>query len=78
MIQLSGVRAGMTVADIGAGDGYYVARLSLVVGASGHVLGEDIVPPYLALLSRRVASENLSNGAEAGRHRDHPRSKRAD
>lgn len=73
VIRLSGVRAGMTVADIGAGDGYYVARLSPVVGASGHVLGEDIVPQYLALLSRRVASENLSNVSVVAGTPDDPR-----
>ena len=73
VIQLSGVRAGMTVADIGAGDGYYVARLSPVVGASGHVLGEDIIPQYLALLSRRVASENLGNVSVVAGTPDDPR-----
>ena len=73
VIQLSGVRAGMTVADIGAGDGYYVARLSPVVGASGHVLGEDIVPQYLALLSRRVASEQLNNVSVVTGTPDDPR-----
>jgi SAM-dependent methyltransferase len=73
VIQLSGVRTGMTVADIGAGDGYYVARLSPVVGASGHVLGEDIVPQYLALLSRRVASEHLGNVSVVAGTQDDPR-----
>src|SRR4051812_39726155 len=38
----AGVRPGMTVADIGAGSGYYVVRLSPVVGASGRVIAEDI------------------------------------
>ena len=73
VIQLSGVHAGMTVADIGAGDGYYVARLSPVVGASGHVLGEDIIPEYLALLSRRVASEKLGNVSMVTGTPDDPR-----
>lgn len=57
----AGVRAGMTVADIGAGDGYYVARLSPLVGPSGRVFGQDIVPSYLSLLARRVRSTPLSN-----------------
>jgi SAM-dependent methyltransferase len=61
VIALSGVRSGMTVADIGAGDGYYVARLSPAVGATGRVLGEDIVPQYLEILRTRVADEKLSN-----------------
>ena len=61
VIELAGVRRGMTVADIGAGDGYYVARLSPIVGVTGRVLGEDIVPDYLDLLRRRVARDGLRN-----------------
>ena len=61
VIALAGVRPGMTVADIGAGDGYYVARLSPVVGTTGRVVGEDIMPDYLALLRRRVANDGLRN-----------------
>lgn len=61
VIALAGVRAGMTVADIGAGDGYYVARLSTVVGPTGTVFGEDVIPDYLALLERRIKSERLTN-----------------
>jgi SAM-dependent methyltransferase len=59
--RLAGIRRGQAVADIGAGDGYYVARLSPLVGASGVVYGQDIVPDYLALLQRRVARDRLAN-----------------
>ena len=55
------VRPGMSVADIGAGNGYYVDRLSRRVGPSGRVLAEDVVPAYLATLQRRVAQTGLSN-----------------
>ena len=58
---LAGVTRGMTVADIGAGDGYYVARLSPMVGATGRVFGQDIIPAYLELLARRVQSDGLRN-----------------
>lgn len=61
VIALSDIRAGMTVADIGAGDGYYVVRVSPVVGPTGHVLGEDIMPQYLDLLRNRVTAEGLRN-----------------
>lgn len=59
--RLAGIRRGQTVADIGAGDGYYVARLSPLVGDSGVVFGQDIVPDYLALLQRRVTRDRLTN-----------------
>ena len=61
VIALAGVKPGMTVADIGAGDGYYVARLSPIVGGTGHVVGEDIMPVYIDLLRRRVARDGFRN-----------------
>src|SRR6266480_7894040 len=35
LVRLLGIKAGMTVADIGAGSGYYVVRLSPIVGSNG-------------------------------------------
>ncbi|MCE2900303.1 MAG: class I SAM-dependent methyltransferase [Gemmatimonas sp.] len=61
VVRLAKIRAGMQVADIGAGDGYYVARLSPLVGATGRVFGQDIIPDYLTLLQRRVRREALAN-----------------
>ena len=55
------VAPGMTVADIGAGSGYYVPRLAARVGPSGRVLAQDVVPSYLDALARRVQQEGLSN-----------------
>lgn len=55
------VGPGMAVADIGAGSGYYVERLSRRVGPSGRVLAQDVVPSYLAGLQRRVTREGLAN-----------------
>src|SRR5262249_25440030 len=37
VVRLLGIKSGMTVADIGAGSGYYVTRLSPVVGPTGRV-----------------------------------------
>lgn len=45
---------GETVADIGAGSGYYVVRLSPRVGPSGKVLAEDVTRTYLTALEQRV------------------------
>ncbi|WP_375464239.1 class I SAM-dependent methyltransferase [uncultured Methylobacterium sp.] len=53
--------AGQTVADVGAGSGYYVTRLSPVVGPRGRVLAEDVMPLYLADLERRLRRAGLSN-----------------
>lgn len=61
VIQLAGVRPGMWVADVGAGQGYYTVRLAPVVGAKGRVLAEDIVPLTRDQLSDRVQRERLDN-----------------
>ena len=54
------VEPGLTVADIGAGSGYYTVRLAGRLGATGHVFAEDVVPEYLERLARRVANEGLA------------------
>lgn len=55
------VRPGMTVADIGAGDGYYTVRLAQRVGPDGRVLAQDIMPRVIERLADRVARERLDN-----------------
>ena len=62
-MQLAGVRAGMWVADVGAGEGYYTVRLAKVVGAKGRVLAEDIVPEVADQLTDRVQRQRLDNVA---------------
>jgi SAM-dependent methyltransferase len=54
LVHLLGITSGMTVADIGAGSGYYVVRLSPIVGPQGRIIAEDIVPEYLQDLRRRA------------------------
>lgn len=61
VMNVLGIRAGQRVADIGAGDGYYVRHLSQRVGATGVVFGQDIEPRYLELLRDRVESSGWSN-----------------
>ena len=63
VIQLAGVAPGMSVADIGAGEGYYTVRLAPVVGRHGRVLAEDIVPEVEDRLVQRVHRESLDNVA---------------
>src|SRR5437762_11771249 len=63
VMQLAGVKPGMSVADVGAGEGYYTVRLAPVVGAKGRVLAEDIQPEVRDALSDRVQRERLDNVA---------------
>ncbi|MBB4155164.1 SAM-dependent methyltransferase [Sphingomonas jinjuensis] len=57
----AGIKPGMTVADIGAGEGYYTIRLASRVGKDGRVLAEDIVASVRDTLAERVARERLEN-----------------
>jgi ubiquinone/menaquinone biosynthesis C-methylase UbiE len=61
VMALLGMRAGQAVADIGAGSGYYVARMARRVGNSGVVYGQDIMPRYLRYLRERVDRDQLTN-----------------
>lgn len=57
----AGIRPGMTVADIGAGEGYYTVRLARRVGPRGRVLAQDILPEVRDSLALRVARQDLEN-----------------
>lgn len=61
VMDLAGLEPGMTVADIGAGNGYYTVRLADRVGEKGRVLAQDIDRDALAGLGRRVEREGLEN-----------------
>jgi len=63
VMRLAGIARGMSVADVGAGEGYYTVRLSPLVGSRGRVLAEDIVPETRDRLAQRVQRENLDNVA---------------
>jgi len=61
VMDLAEIEPGMTVADIGAGNGYYTVRLSERVGPEGRVLAQDIDREALDRLARRVERERLEN-----------------
>jgi ubiquinone/menaquinone biosynthesis C-methylase UbiE len=63
VVRLLGIKSGMTVGDIRAGSGYYVVRLSPIVGPHGRVIAEDVVPEYLRQLRGRVRTLRLQNVA---------------
>lgn len=63
VMRLAEIGPGMSVADIGAGEGYYTVRLSPLVGRRGRVLAEDIVADTRDRLAQRVQREGLDNVA---------------
>lgn len=56
-----GIERGATVADIGAGAGYFTWRLAERVGAAGKVYANDIQPEMLVLLRKNIDARHLTN-----------------
>ena len=61
VIEFARVEPGMSIADIGAGEGYYTVRLSPAVGPRGRVLAQDIRAGTRDQLALRVQREGLDN-----------------
>ncbi len=59
----AGIAPGTTVADLGAGEGYYTVRLATRVGVKGRVLAQDINRGALQRLGERVSRDRLDNVA---------------
>lgn len=73
VMDLANISPGMTVADIGAGEGYYTVRLADRVGAEGRVLAQDIDQDALRRLGDRVERERLDNVSIKPGAEDDPR-----
>jgi ubiquinone/menaquinone biosynthesis C-methylase UbiE len=56
-----GIARGTTVADIGAGAGYFTWRLAERVGPAGKVYANDIQPAMLELLRKNIEARHLAN-----------------
>jgi ubiquinone/menaquinone biosynthesis C-methylase UbiE len=55
------LRAGMTVADVGAGTGYMSLRMARRVGPTGKVYANDLQPEMLQKLRAKSQREKLTN-----------------
>lgn len=56
-----GIREGMTVADVGAGVGYFTIRIAKRVGDKGKVHAVDVQPEMLSILKQRAAKAGVKN-----------------
>jgi SAM-dependent methyltransferase len=61
MLANLGAKPGMTICDMGCGNGFYALPLSKIVGDEGQVLAVDIQPEMLSLLRDRMESEDVEN-----------------
>jgi len=55
-----GLQAGMSVADVGAGTGLFLAPLADAVGQQGRVFAVDISPRFVEHLEQRARDEGLA------------------
>jgi len=61
MLTNLGLRTGMTVCDMGCGNGYYSLQMAKMVGQKGRVLAVDIQPEMLKLLRDRAETSGVEN-----------------
>ena len=61
MLATLGVKRGMTICDMGCGNGFYTLPMAKMVGAEGHVYGVDIQPEMLKMLNDRGDREGVRN-----------------
>ena len=54
-----GIGPGVTVADIGAGAGYYTVRLARRLGPGTRIYGQDVTASYLKQLEARLGREKI-------------------
>jgi ubiquinone/menaquinone biosynthesis C-methylase UbiE len=61
MLANLGITRGMTVCDMGCGNGFYTLQMAKMVGDNGHVYAVDIQPEMLKLLNERADEQEISN-----------------
>jgi SAM-dependent methyltransferase len=61
VMDILGIASGKSVADIGAGSGWFTVRAARRVGPSGTVYAVDINPEAIRYLDRRVQKESVPN-----------------
>jgi len=61
VLDVAGVRAGMTVGEVGAGNGYFTLKLAARIGPSGRIYANDIEEDFLAELRDRSRRKSFSN-----------------
>jgi len=61
MLANLGLKQGLTICDMGCGNGFHTLQLAKMTGDSGHVYGVDIQPEMLQLLNKRADEQGIKN-----------------
>lgn len=56
-----GLKTGMTVCDMGCGNGYYSLKIAKLIGEKGKVYAVDVQPEMLEFLLKRAKEEQVDN-----------------
>ena len=72
VMDILGLKPGSTVADIGAGSGWFTVRAAKRVGPSGMVYAVDINPAAISYINDRAKREHLENVRAIQGHEDDP------
>lgn len=61
IVEAIGLRYGQTIADIGAGGGYFSLRFAEIVGGKGKVYAVDTNPKFLEFIKNNTEKKGLNN-----------------
>lgn len=61
IVQALELKAGMDIADIGAGTGFYSLLFAQQVGKSGNIFAVDVTDDFVRNIERRASETNLDN-----------------
>jgi len=61
MLANLGLKRGMTVCDMGCGNGFHTLQIAELVGEKGQVVGVDVQPEMLKLLRERMEEKAIEN-----------------
>ena len=67
-----GIRAGMTIGEVGAGNGYFTVKLARRVGETGVIYANDIKRNFIRDMNQRSENEGLNNIRAILGKEDHP------
>jgi|TARA_B110000495_G_scaffold203330_1_gene226562 ubiquinone/menaquinone biosynthesis C-methylase UbiE len=61
MLANLGIRKGMTICDMGCGNGFHSLAMAKMTGEKGLILGVDVQPEMLGFLRERMESQGVEN-----------------
>jgi ubiquinone/menaquinone biosynthesis C-methylase UbiE len=61
MLSALGLKPGMSVCDMGCGNGFYTLKMAEILGDEGHVYAVDVQPEMLVMLNKRADAAGISN-----------------